>query len=83
MGTKDSVPAIKTMDATTKIILINFHQIFPPMTLIFNKENSIAKYSNSCLQPTILQTKIKGMSFTHRMNLLINKKQIRIKIKNF
>jgi hypothetical protein len=68
MEIKDSVPATKIMDAIKEIILINFHQIFPPMTLIFNKENLIVKFSNSLLQLITSQIKIKRMSSKNKMS---------------
>ena len=66
MEIKDSVPATKIMDAIKEIILINFRQIFPPMTLIFNKENLIVKFSNSLQQLTT--SKIKRMSSKNKMS---------------
>jgi len=68
MEIKDSVPATKIMDAIKEIILINFRQIFPPMTLIFNKENLIVKFSNSLLQLITSQIKIKRMSSKNKMS---------------
>ena len=68
MEIKDSVPATKIMDAIKEIILINFRQIFHPMTLIFNKENLIVKFSNSLLQLTTSQIKIKRMSSKNKMS---------------
>lgn len=68
MEIKDSVPATKIMDAIKEIILINFRQIFPPMTLIFNKENLIVKFSNSLLQLTTSKIKIKRMSSKNKMS---------------
>jgi hypothetical protein len=68
MEIKDSVPATKIMDAIKEIILINLRQIFPPMTLIFNKENLIVKFSNSLLQLITSQIKIKRMSSKNKMS---------------
>ena len=73
------MPVTKTM--VTEIILIKSNQIFHQMILIFNKANSIVKYSNNYLPPIILETKITGTSSNNCMK--INKKIIMIKIKNY
>ena len=69
MEKMDSVLAIKTMDAITEIILIDFHRIFHLMILTFNKVNLIAKYSSSYQLPTILKTKIIGMRSIRNMKI--------------